>query len=43
MKLTEKQKNCPYCHEKGPDYYVKPIEGVPDYSMGLELQNEEEE
>ena len=25
MKLTEKQKNCRCCHEKGGNHYVKPI------------------
>ena len=35
MNLTEQQKNCPYCHEKGGDYYVKPIEDIPHHSMGL--------
>ena len=25
MKLTEKQKNCPYCHEKGAARHVKMI------------------
>ena len=32
MKLTEKQKNCPYCHEKGGDHRVKMIEDDPDRS-----------
>lgn len=26
MKLTEKQKNCPYCHEQA-DHYAEPITG----------------
>lgn len=40
MELTEKQKNCPYCHEKGGDHYVKPIEDIPDHSMGLVLRKD---
>ena len=40
MKLTEKQKNCPYCHEKGADHRVKLIEDVPDNSMGLVLRED---
>ena len=34
MKLTEKQKNCPYCHEKG-DYRGKTIDGTGDIGIGL--------
>lgn len=30
MELTEKQKKCPYCHEKGGDHRVKMIEDDPD-------------
>lgn len=40
MKLTEQQKNCPYCHEKGGNHYVKPIEDVPGHSMGLILRED---
>lgn len=40
MELTEEQNNCPHCHEKGGDHYVKPIEDVPEHSMGLELQDD---
>lgn len=40
MKLTEKQKNCPYCHEKGGNHYAKPIEDVPRHSMGLILRED---
>lgn len=35
MKLTEKQKNCPYCHEKGGDHHVKMIQNIPGCTMGL--------
>ncbi len=35
MKLTEKQKNCPYCHEKGADRHVKMIQDIPGCTMGL--------
>ena len=35
MKLTEKQKNCPYCHEQ-VDHYAEPITGgFNDIGCGL--------
>lgn len=35
MKLTEKQKNCPYCHEQA-DHYAEPITGgFNDIGCGL--------
>lgn len=40
MKLTEKQKNCPYCHEKGAEHYVKMIQDIPGCGMGLMLRND---
>lgn len=40
MKLTEKQKNCPYCHEKGADHRIKMIEGDPDGQAGLVLRQD---
>lgn len=40
MKLTEKQKNCPYCHEKGGDHRVKMIEDDPDGQAGLVLRKD---
>lgn len=33
--LTEKQKNCPYCHEKGGDHRVKMIEDDSNGQAGL--------
>lgn len=33
--LTEQQKNCPYCHEKGGNHRVKMIEDDPDGQAGL--------
>lgn len=39
-RFPEKQKNCPYCHEKGGNHYVKPIEDVPGHSMGLILRED---
>ena len=35
MKLTKKQKNCPYCHEKGAARHVKMIQDIPGCTMGL--------
>lgn len=35
MELTEKQKNCPYCHEKGAARHVKRIQDIPGCAMGL--------
>lgn len=34
MKLTEKQKNCPYCHER-EDFRGKTIDGTGDLGIGL--------
>lgn len=35
MQLTEKQKNCPYCHERA-DHYAEPIVGdFNDIGTGL--------
>ena len=35
MNLTEKQKNCPYCHEQA-DHYAEPITGgFNDIGCGL--------
>ena len=37
MKLTEKQKNCPYCHEKEGDHGLKMIKVGSDYKSELVL------
>lgn len=37
MKLTEKQKNCPYCHEKEEDHGLKMIKVGSDYKSELVL------
>lgn len=31
----DKQKNCPYCHEKGAARHVKMIQDIPGCTMGL--------
>lgn len=36
----DKQKNCPYCHEKGAEHYVKMIQDIPGSGMGLMLRND---
>lgn len=40
MQLTEKQKNCPYCHEKGGDHRVKAIEDTPYVQVGIERKED---
>lgn len=35
-----KYKNCPYCHEKGAEHYVKMIQDIPGCGMGLILRND---
>ena len=35
----DKQKNCPYCHEKGAEHYVKMIQDIPGSGLGLMLRN----
>lgn len=37
MKLTEKQKNCPYCHKKDVDHGLKMIKVGSDYKSELVL------
>ena len=37
MKLTEKQKNCPYCHKKDRDHGLKMIKVGSDYQSELVL------
>ena len=39
-RFPEKQKNCPYCHEKGAEHYVKMIQDIPGCGMGLMLRND---
>ena len=39
MKLTEKQKNCPYCRSKGPDANLE-IYKDGDYSFDLTSVND---
>ena len=38
MKLTEKQKNCPYCHVKGADHHIAMIYDAPKKLIGLQPQ-----
>ena len=38
MKLTEKQKNCPYCHVKGADYHIAMIYNAPKKLIRLQPQ-----
>lgn len=43
MKLTEKQKNCPYCHEYEEDGHAKMIDGSNFMGVGLRYDDFDEE
>lgn len=36
----DKQKNCPYCHEKGAEHHIKMIQDIPGCGIGLMLRND---
>lgn len=40
MKLTEKQKNCKYCHVKGADRHISMIYDDPKKMIGLQPQKD---